>query len=229
VPDARSKPYRTHGKVFFRQSGFDYVCSGTVVNARSRSLVATAGHCLSANGTYASNFMFVPAYRDNLKPFGEWTARRLATTKQFLADDEDVRYDVGFATMRPRKNGRRIQEVVGARGIAFNRSRSQHFRIFGYPEESPFNGERLFRCISDYQGPDNREPAPTPMRIECAMTGGSSGGGFVIRGRYVNSVISYYYPCFLLNCHERGKLFGPYFGSVVESLYRAERRLGRNR
>jgi hypothetical protein len=64
------------------------------------------------------------------------------------------------------------------------------------------------------------------------MTGGSSGGGWVVRERLVNSVVSYGYECtvpvFPCENPEEGKLFGPYFGDTVKQLYRsAQRRAGR--
>jgi V8-like Glu-specific endopeptidase len=227
-------PYRAHGKVFFTLGGSNYVCSGTVVNAISKRLVVTAGHCVAEAENYATNWMFVPGFRDGDRPFGTWTARRLATTKQWYIS-EDIRYDVGMATMRKNGNGRRIQEVVGARGVAFNRPRDQRYHAYGYPAEGGFSGNRLFMCDSAYQGADGGFGTPAPMRIACDMTGGSSGGGWVVGERVVNSIVSYGYECtgplgLPLPCDnpEEGKLFGPYFGSSVRKLYRAERRLGRN-
>jgi hypothetical protein len=121
--------------------------------------------------------------------------------------------------------------VVGARGIAFNQGRDLRFDAFGYPAESPFPGDRLYRCSSRAQGKDSGPP-PEPTRIDCDMTGGSSGGGWVIGGRRVNSVVSYGYECTIPLCEifggnpEEGKLFGPYFGNVIQDLYRSQRRKG---
>jgi V8-like Glu-specific endopeptidase len=233
VPGNESAPYRTHGKAFFSLGGSNYVCSGTVINAISKRLVVTAGHCVAEAENYATNWMFVPGYRDGDRPFGSWTARRLATTKGWFRS-EDIRYDVGMATMRANGNGKRIQEVVGARGVAFNRPRDQRYHAYGYPAVSPFNGQRLYMCNSEYQGADGGFGTPSPMRIACDMTGGSSGGGWVVRERVVNSVVSYGYECtgplgLPLPCDnpEAGKLFGPYFGSAIRKLYRSERRLRR--
>jgi hypothetical protein len=135
-----------------------------------------------------------------------------------------------MATMRAR-NGTRLQERTGARRIAFNQGRDLHFDAFGYPAEPPFPGTRLYRCASNGQGKDSGPP-PEPTRIDCDMTGGSSGGGWVISGGRVNSVVSYGYECAILDliCQalggnpEDGKLFGPYFGNVIRDLYRSERR-----
>jgi V8-like Glu-specific endopeptidase len=229
VPDPRARPFRTHGKVFFHLPSGDYVCSGTVVRARNKRLVTTAGHCVFGDGVFATNWMFVPAKDGGREPFGRWTAARLAAPGQWQGA-EDVRYDVGMATIRKR-NGRRLQKVVGARGIAFDRGRDLRFDVFGYPAEPPFDGGDLWRCRSQAQGTDQSVPSPKPIRIDCDMTGGASGGGWVIgRGR-VNSVVSYGYECSPadLECliggnPEAGKLFGPYFGRTIKRLYKTQRR-----
>lgn len=229
VSNPEQAPFRTHGKVFLTLDGVDYVCSATVVRARTKRLVVSAGHCVFGFGQFATNWMFIPGKDGADEPYGRWIAGRLATTPQWQAS-EDLRYDVGMATMR-RRNGKRLQNVVGARGIAFNQGRDLRFRAFGYPAEAPFNGNQLYRCNSPAQGHD-QGPPPQPTRIDCDMTGGSSGGGWVMgRGR-VNSVISYGYECVItdLLCQvlggnpEEGKLFGPYFGATIKKLYRSERR-----
>ena len=224
IGDASAAPYRTHGKVFFHLPSGNYQCSATVVRSANRRLVVTAGHCIFGDGAFATNWMFIPGKEGGQEPYGRWVAKRIATTRAWKSS-EDMRYDVGMATMRFRK-GRRLQDVVGARGIAFNRGRNLHFEAFGYPAEPPFGGGQLYRCDSDAQGTDTGgQPAPT--RIDCDMTGGASGGGWVIGGRRVNSVTSYGYECslpILCGNPEDGKLFGPYFGSVIKSLYRSQRR-----
>ena len=83
----------------------------------------------------------------------------------------------------------------------------------------------MYRCDSPAQGTDNDQNNPKPTRIDCDMTGGSSGGGWVIGGENVNSVVSYGYECTipippLCNNPEEGKLFGPYFGDEIKKLYK---------
>ena len=226
VDRPKSKPFRTHGKVFFTLGVLDYVCSGTSIKSRTKSLVVTAGHCVysKADG-YASNFMFVPAYENEKAPFGKWTAKRLKATPQW-ENNENISYDVGMATMEER-NGKKLANVVGKRGIAFRQGRDLRFDVFGYPAEDPYNGERMYRCDSPAQGRDNSQSKPKPTRIDCDMTGGSSGGGWVLPGGDVNSVVSYGYECtvIILPCGnpEKGKLFGPYFGGEIKKLYRSQK------
>jgi len=226
VGNPKSKPFRTHGKVFFTLGGVPYECSGTSVKSKTESLVVTAGHCTySTAAGYASKFMFAPAYKNGDTPFGKWTAKRIKATPQW-ENNENISYDVGMATMSKR-NGKTLADKVGKRGIAFNKSRNQNFHVFGYPAEDSFDGEKMYRCDSPSQGPDNSQNKPKPTRIDCDMTGGSSGGGWVIGRGQVNSVVSYGYECVIplpiCNNSEEGKLFGPYFGDEIKRLYRSQK------
>jgi hypothetical protein len=161
----------------------------------------------------------VPAYRNGRQPYGAWTARRLATTRQWRdrgSRTGNFNQDVGFAVLN-RRNRRHIAHRVGAQGIIFNRDRGMVYRAFGYPATSPYNGERLVYCRGRGR-PDRYDPRSTAQGIACNMTPGASGGPWLIRfdrdtGRgLVNSVTSYLY---------RGvpRVFGPYFGRPVQRVY----------
>jgi V8-like Glu-specific endopeptidase len=203
-------PASTHGKVFFTLNGSNFVCSGTALNSTNRSVVWTAGHCLNEGpGAFATNFAFVPAYRDGGRPFGTWTARTLMTTSAW-ATQGDFSYDVGAAVMNT-AGGSALTDVVGGRGIAFNYNRNQFYTSFGYPAAPPFSGGRLWICESPLVANDPAASPPT-MGIECDMTGGSSGGGWIV-GNDVYSVNSYGY------LNQPGVLYGPYQDSVAQSLY----------
>ena len=233
VANPSKRPRRTHGKVYFTLPSGDYVCSGTVVRSKTKRLVVTAGHCVFGDNAFASKWLFVPGKNgagtdSSAEPFGRWTAARLATTSQWQSR-EDIRYDVGMATMQKLK-GKRLQRVVGARGIAFGQGRNLNFNAFGYPARGRFSGNHLYRCSSPAQGTDSGS-RPRPTRIDCDMTGGASGGGWIISKGRVNSVTSYGYeslcplpPIICSPNPERGKLFGPYFGKKIRDLYRSERR-----
>jgi hypothetical protein len=219
-----SYPRRVHGKVFLTLDGTDYECSATVVSSNSHALVWTAAHCLHGADIgvgFAENWMFVPGYRDGARPYGTWTATRLMATAQWQSA-ANVRYDLGAAVLARDGEGRGIADVVGARGIAFNQSPNQVFEALGYPAGDllpivppNFNGERLWSCRSPRTASDNPSGGggPETIEIECDMTAGSSGGGWVIRNEFVNSVTSYGYQ-FDLN-----HLYGPYQGSAAEGLY----------
>jgi V8-like Glu-specific endopeptidase len=219
-------PQRVHGKVFMTQGVTDYFCSGTVVRSLGHVLVWTAGHCVHGADIgegFSTNFEFVPGYRDGQKPFGEWTATTLQTTSGWQ-NSADFRFDLGAVTLARHGHGRGIQDEVGSRGIAFNQPRNQPYSAFGYPAQSPFNGQRLFRCDSSYLGADSLG-TPSPMRIACDMTAGSSGGGWVAQGQFVASATSYGYLRDF-NC-PAGRfnrcLYGSYQGDVAEQLYKRAR------
>src|SRR6476619_7728298 len=51
VPDSAGVEYRTNGKIFGIDPGRGfYTCSGTALNTPSRSIVITAGHCVTEGG-----------------------------------------------------------------------------------------------------------------------------------------------------------------------------------
>jgi hypothetical protein len=199
-----------HGKVFFTLGGVDYVCSGTALDSTNGSVVWTAGHCTNEGpGAYATNWMFVPAYKDGTAPYGTWTARALLTTSQWQTQG-DISYDFGAAVMNT-TGGSTLNSRVGGRGIAFNYDRNQRFNSYGYPAAPPFTGERLWVCDAQL-GTSDSTTNPQTMGIGCDMTGGSSGGGWVV-GDGVYSVNSYGYTT------QPDVMYGPYQGSVAQTLY----------
>ena len=210
APPYTSAPTRTNGKVFFTDDGLNYVCSGTAVLSGNKSVVWTAGHCVHDGASnFHTNWTFVPAYADGSRPYGTWTARALLTTSGW-AGGGDFSYDNGAAVVSANA-GSALTDVVGGRDIAFNGPRGQQYASHGYPAAAPFNGQRLWACNSPLVY-DDTSASPATMGIDCDMTGGSSGGGWIAGGS-VASVNSYGYST-LPNV-----MFGPYQGSVAQSLY----------
>jgi V8-like Glu-specific endopeptidase len=209
------KVTRTAGRVFFLFNGAKASCSGDAVTSGNKSVVITAGHCVKYQGTWHTDWVFVPGYDNGNAPYGEWPAKETLTTPEWEAS-EDLNYDVGAAVVSP-VNGRYLTDVVGGQGIAFNQDRNQEMYSFGYPAETPYDGTSLIYCSGDtftdfLNSSDNG--------LTCDMTGGSSGGPWfsdfdASTGAGVqNSVNSFGYT-FL-----PGFMFGPYFGSDVQNLYR---------
>ena len=218
-------PERVHGKVFFTVNGGsqpgDYVCSGTVVHSNSHTAVLTAGHCVDDpefGGDFAVNWIFVPGYRSGSQPNGEWPAAQLLTTGPWQSG-ADVRQDLGIALVARDAEGRGIEDVVGARPIEFGLARQQAFAAFGYPAlptlfDPTFDGQRLYRCDSGVTGSDTPPGAgPDPLEIECDMSGGASGGGWVNAEGALNGLTSYGYA------GDFSHLYGPYFGSEARTFY----------
>lgn len=209
-PPYTSQPTSTNGKVFFTDDGLNYVCSGTALLSGNKSVVWTAGHCVHDGATnFHTNWTFVPAYADGSRPYGTWTARTLLTTSGW-ASGGDFSFDNGAAVVSLNA-GSALTDVVGGRNPAFDYARNQQYAAHGYPAGPPFNGQRLWVCDSPLVYDDTSANPPT-MGINCDMTGGSSGGGWIAGGS-VASVNSYGYASL------RNVMFGPYQGSVSQSLY----------
>ena len=158
-------PTSTHGKVFFTLGGGDYVCSGTALLSGNKSVVWTAGHCVNEGpGAFATNWQFVPAYKDGAAPLGAYVAENLFTTSAW-GNSGDFSYDLGAAVVAP-AGGTALTDRVGGRGIAFNSARNQTYQSYGYPAAPPFDGERLWRCTSALQTSDtDGEPADARHRL----------------------------------------------------------------
>jgi V8-like Glu-specific endopeptidase len=201
------------GKVFFTLGGTDYVCSGNSIAATNKSTVVTAGHCVNEGpGAFATRWVFVPAYDNGSAPFGQWTATKLAAPSQWTGNG-DITYDTGFATVGT-VNGATLSDTVGASGVSFNQSRGLTYSAFGYPAAAPFDGETLQSC----NGPASDDPfgQSESQGIPCDMTGGSSGGPWFIgggSGGSQNSINSFGYNTVA------NTMFGPYWGSVIQSAY----------
>ena len=175
-----SFPARVHGKVFLTLDGADYVCSATVVSSPSHTLAWTAGHCVHGadfGAGFATNWMFVPGYADGQRPFGE-LGRDLAPDHRRLGEQRQRPLRRRRRGPRPRRQGRGIEDALGARGIAFNEPRGQTFDIFGYPAEDAntfllppnFDGERLFSCHSAQTADDTPSPRSARRRWRPSAT-----------------------------------------------------------
>ena len=227
VGDPAAPKVRTHGKIFFSTVGGsapdDYVCSGTVINSRNRSLVLTAGHCVydaESGGGASVNLVFVPAYRGGEMPYGVWAAKSLAYPAKWKRD-ASLSYDIGAAVMQRNEDGQRLQSITGARGVGFDQPRDQKYRAFGYPVEGRFLlSQDEYQCRSGNRGSDVPASGPSTIKIACDMTGGASGGGWIARGKSLVSVTSYYYAS------QPGFLYGPYFSSTAKALYKKVRGSG---
>jgi V8-like Glu-specific endopeptidase len=213
VREPHKFPYSARGKVFFTKGGANYVCSGTVVTSSTRSSVITAGHCVHGGkgGSWVTNWVFVPGYKAGNAPFGVFPASRMTTLRSWISKS-DFNYDIAGVVVGRNSAGQKLQNVAGSRGIAFNQSRSQAWRAYGYPAEGKYDGQQLIRCESNYAG----YGIGSTMGIGCDMTGGSSGGGWMIGGdRIINSVNSYKFT------NQPNMMYGPYFGSAAAAVYSA--------
>ena len=216
APDAATTPRAaaaakdTVGKVFFTQGGQDYVCSGNAVASESGSTVSTAGHCVNEGGSWATNWVFVPGYDHGDAPYGTWAATDLVSTDQWVSN-EDINYDVAFATVQPESGSGTLESAVGTTSIAFNRERGAHYTSYGYPAGAPFDGEALETC--EGTASDDTLGGTLSQGIPCDMTGGSSGGPWFLGDGAQNSVNSFGYDT------QSNVMYGPYFGAEAQAAY----------
>ncbi|GAA3444957.1 trypsin-like serine peptidase [Planomonospora venezuelensis] len=211
----------TAGRVFFTYQGRNASCSGNAVTSENRSTVITAGHCVKMGGAFHSNWVFVPGYDSGSRPHGTWVATTLYTTPQWN-NSEDINHDMAAAVVAP-LNGRRLTDVVGGQGVAFNQARRQQMHSFGYPAAAPYDGSKLIYCsgraFDDFL-------MTRDLGLSCNMTGGSSGGPWFLSFNEStglgtqNSVNSFKYN-FAANW-----MFGPYFGPEARAVYQAAQTTG---
>jgi protein-S-isoprenylcysteine O-methyltransferase Ste14 len=218
-------PERTHGRLFLRLGGEDASCSGTVVTSRTRNVVLTAAHCLVAptqsGPVWATDVVFAPAYRDGATPLGTYTATVLRAPELWSFEGV-IELDVGAVTLAPGAAGP-IEDALGARGVSFNRPPKRYkanktaFSLFGYPAlpDPPYDGELPILCKSTFKGFELF--TGSPVAGPCNMKQGSSGGGWVLKGGLVNSVISHNACGTDPDCKV---ISGTYFGNTALSLWK---------
>jgi hypothetical protein len=226
-------PDRLNGKVFFSDGASDYVCSGTVVNSNNKDMVDTAGHCVSDGaGLFYEDWVFVPGYSsaetgcatfDGCNPFGIWNARTLTTRAEWHYY-ANLKQDYGYAVLNT-LDGQHIADYLGGQGSIFNAPRNETWTDFGYPQAPPFNGFDQDQCVSGLLADDDPDAGPgeLTMRIECSLTSGASGGGWLVDlGQssglgYVNSHNSYRYLSGPLVNPDT--MYGPYYGDDAFALF----------
>lgn len=220
VADPTTAESRVHGVVLLSLGIFGYGrCSGTAVRSPNKSVVITAAHCLNRgpDNWFPGEAAFVPAYRYGQRPFGVFPVRWIDTTKQWRASDGSPNYDVGAMVVGRNGSGQLLGEAVGGTKIAWNLKRNQSYAVHGYPAEEPFDGETQRVCdATRYFGHDPHSvgyPGPLNLAVGCGVTGGASGGGWLIDGDTLNGVTSYGY------FDQESPDYGPYFGKEVARLY----------
>ncbi|MER7107407.1 trypsin-like serine peptidase [Streptomyces sp. NPDC000229] len=205
---------KTSGRVFFTFQGRTASCSGNAVTSQNASTVITAGHCVKYQGSWHTNWVFVPAYNNGQAPYGQWTATKTLTTPQWEAS-EDINHDIGAAVVAP-LNGQKLTSVTGAQGIQFNGGYNKQMYAFGFPAASPYDGSKLIYC----SGNSSKDFLfSQDHSLGCNMTGGSSGGpwftGFSeTAGTGLQVSVNSFGYTFLPN-----RMFGPYFGNEAKALY----------
>jgi V8-like Glu-specific endopeptidase len=216
-------PYCTIGKIFFKQfypktqTVESFVASASSIGNNG---IWTAGHCVhvgDGNPNHWSTYLvFVPAYRDGSAPLGQFTMRQpYCRTNWYLHGNPGGFFeDMAGVILNP-LNGRKVSQVVGWLGFAWNYPRNQVWTSLGYPSESPFNGQRMWQDTAPYANDGSVPGSPPTIGIGCSMTGGCSGGPWVLglgSTNYVNGHNSY------RPNNQPLEIYSPYFGDNAHSL-----------
>ncbi|MGW0465973.1 trypsin-like serine peptidase [Streptomyces sp. NPDC003027] len=179
-------------------------------NPGKSNMVWTAGHCVHAGkkGGWYRNIAFVPSYNDGGKPtaqlenatreevapYGVWWGDWAQTSEQWISQGaatggQGAPYDFAVIHVTPEKGstGKSLEETVGAAlPVEFNApatSKIASMTATGYPAGAPFDGQKMFQCQDKPGRLSVVAKQPAMYRIGCTMTGGSSGGGWVAKGK----------------------------------------------
>jgi V8-like Glu-specific endopeptidase len=211
-----SYPLSTIGRVFLTNAaGQNLSCSGTAVVSSNGSVVDTAGHCLYLYGSWMRNVIFCPQYESGNTPHGCWAARDLEVPSDWInARPNDYHHDFGMLIVASNNEGL-LNDVVGGAGWAYNQPANQTFYAYGYPAASPFDGQTRKSCEGAV-GTPWQHGGGNVISIPCGMTGGSSGGPWLIQ---INGNL-------YLNGHNDftsglrpGHMFSPYYDDTWYALY----------
>lgn len=179
---------RSTGKLFFSQGTSNFVCSASSVNTPEKDLVVTAGHCVNTGatrtllggcraGTYYDNFLFVPAYDHNTRPYGTWVGSAAIAQGDWVNKCDEVAHDQAMIRVAP-LGGQYLVDVVGGNGLAWNYPiREDGVRVVGWPAEAPYDGQSRQECIGSTTPFEQAGDA----QISCPLTGGASGGPWFLR------------------------------------------------
>ncbi|MGC5364737.1 trypsin-like serine peptidase [Streptomyces sp. DT24] len=207
------------------------------------NMVWTAGHCVHAGkkGGWYRNIAFVPSYnndglsmaglrgaaKEKVAPYGIWWGDWAQTSDQWIGEGASVGgqgapYDFAVLHVTPEKGStdKSLEETVGAAlPVDFDApavSGIGNLKATGFPAAPPFDGQRQFRCEDAPGRLSVVKDDPTMYRIGCTMTGGSSGGGWVAKGRDGK-------PALVSNTSigpvNAGWLAGPRLGPEARSVY----------
>jgi hypothetical protein len=204
TPFYKKYPYKVNGTIFFTNGGEGFKCSGTsVINGHNPGDVDTAGHCVAStekvNKEFDSFAEFIPDYNGNgktaaeIEPHGTFVANGYETATEWL-NNRDLEDDFGAISVSTNAKKQTLRNSVGTDGWAYNYSDNEQYVEFGYPGESPYNGNTMEEnwAASGPCSTGNLVCTGSPF------TGGSSGGAWNIDWSpssigYINGHTDFYY------------------------------------
>ncbi len=164
-------------------------------------------------------------YQD-VAPYGVYWATWAQTTNYWISQGTEsggggAQEDFAVLHVQPERNtGKSLEETVGA-ALRINFDAPEMARIsgvsaYGYPAAPPYDGALMYTCTDRPTRLTIDPSAPTMYRIGCTMTGGSSGGGWLIEGAdgepEIVSVTS-------IGSRPASWLAGPFLGPGAEGVF----------
>ncbi|WP_408950088.1 trypsin-like serine peptidase [Lysobacter sp. Hz 25] len=189
----KASPWNKIGKLYFtKPNGSSSYCTANV--ASGNSVLVTAAHCVYSFGQgWNSNFVFVPAERYGVAPYGQfgWSTARVPTN---WISSGTRRWDVAVIKLTGEQtSGLPVTSYVGWLGRAWN----QPYSLYTYSHGYASNLSTQYTNICAGQTYDSPTEGTNVLVQGCDMTYGASGGGWLINytpnsssGNHVNSVVS---------------------------------------
>ena len=189
----KAAPWNKIGKLYFTTpSGGSSYCTANV--ASGNSVIITAAHCVYTRGQgFNSNFVFVPADRYGVAPYGKY-GWRSATVLNNWINDGGRRWDVAVIKLAgEQSSGKPVTDYVGWLGRSWNQPYVQYTYSHGYASNISTQYTNICRGYTYSSGNEG-----TDVLVQgCDMTYGSSGGGWLRNytpnshaGNHVNAVVS---------------------------------------
>ncbi len=189
----KAAPWNKIGKLYFTTpSGGSSYCTANV--ASGNSVLVTAAHCVYTRGQgFNSNFVFVPADRYGVAPYGKY-GWQSATVLNNWINDGGRRWDVAVIKLAgEQSSGRPVTDYVGWLGRSWNQPYVQYTYSHGYASNISTQYTSICRGYTYSSGNEG-----TDVLVQgCDMTYGSSGGGWLRNytpnshsGNHVNAVVS---------------------------------------
>lgn len=220
----------TQGKVFFHNpaDGNDYVCSAGTINNPAKDMVFTAGHCINNGaGTWMDEWVYVPAYYYGQTPYGIYEANVMTSFNAWILGG-DLNYDIGVVNVGTYL-GTLLVNYTGGNGLTYDANDSDSYAptvtIWGYPAAPPYDGEQAYYCPNVSTGVIQTIVTLVPLYVvtqlaaPCAMTGGASGGPWLVNYNASTGLGSEDALTSTDVPSAPGYIASPYFGSDIPQIY----------
>ncbi|HHW4678561.1 MAG TPA: trypsin-like serine peptidase [Xylella sp.] len=173
----------SRGQLFYTLMGNDYACTANAVESLSRSVIATAAHCVQVRdrtlgAEQIKNFLFLLGYRQG-PAVGRFPINRGFYIRDWYLNGLEG-HDFAFLSASGDQKGFTVADVVKPSDVRFfaQRPLATPFAVYAY-RGGIDNGAFLYKCSEAYAVLDQHQTSFPPVRIApgCPnFTGGASGG-----------------------------------------------------